>query len=221
MNTEPKQGVRVVRFEGVTLYNADCLDLLPIEADAVITDPPYGLGDRMQGGTWGAADKYANLREWDVTPSDKTLLMLAALSPICAMWGGNNFKLPPSRCWLVWEKQNAVPTMSDVELAWTNLDRPAKRKSLPVGVHKHGHPTEKPVVLMAWTLDVSRVPVGATVLDPFMGSGPTAIACIRTGRKFIGIEKDAKHFDTACERIRRELAQGQLFPANQPTQNHE
>ena len=188
-----------------TLYKADCLTLLPLACDAVITDPPYGLGDRMQGGTWGAADKYANLREWDVTPTDETLLMLVALSPICAMWGGNNFRLPPSRCWLVWDKQNAVPTMSDVELAWTNLDRPAKRKSLPVGVHKHGHPTEKPVVLMAWTLDVARVPVGATVLDPYMGSGTTGIACLRTGRNFIGIERDAAHYKTACDRIAHEL----------------
>ena len=162
----------------VTLYNADCLDMLPLACDAVITDPPYGLGDRMQGGTWGAANKYANLREWDVVPADETLAMLAALSPICVMWGGNNFRLPPSRCWLVWDKQNAVPTMSDVELAWTNLDRPAKRKSLPVGVHKHGHPTEKPVLLMAWSMEVARVPVGATVLDPYMGSGTDLAASV-------------------------------------------
>jgi site-specific DNA-methyltransferase (adenine-specific)/modification methylase len=175
----------------------------------------------MQGGTWGAADKYANLREWDVTPTDETLLMLVALSPICAMWGGNNFRLPSSRCWLVWDKQNAVPTMSDVELAWTNLDRPAKRKSLPVGVHKHGHPTEKPVVLMAWTLDVARVPVGATVIDPYMGSGTTGVACIRTGRRFIGVEISEAYCKIAVQRMERELSQPCLPPLEPTTATQE
>jgi site-specific DNA-methyltransferase (adenine-specific)/modification methylase len=137
--------------------------------------------------------------------------MLIALSPVCVMWGGNNFRLPPSRCWLVWDKQNAVPTMSDVELAWTNLDRPAKRKSLPVGVHKHGHPTEKPQALMTWSMEVARVPIGATVLDPYMGSGTTGIACLRTNRNFIGIEKDPEHFKTACARLERECNQGALL----------
>ena len=69
------------------------------------------------------------------------------------------------------------------------------------------HPTQKPVIVMAWTLEQLKVPIGATVLDPFMGSGTTAIACIRTGRKFIGIEIDQGYFKIACDRIRRELQQ--------------
>jgi DNA modification methylase len=191
------------------LYLGDCREIMPTLAgvDAVVTDPPYGIGERMKGGTWGAAEKYGDMRRWDESPSVGTLLTVAKLAPVCVMWGGNYFALPPSRGWLVWDKQNAVPTMSDVELAWTNLDMPAKRKSLPVGVHQHGHPTEKPVALMVWTLQVARVPFDATVLDPFMGSGTTAIACIRTGRRFIGIEIDAGYFKTACDRIQRELDQ--------------
>ena len=77
-------------------------------------------------------------------------------------------------------------------------------------IGEHHHPTQKPVALMAWCLDIAKVPEGATVLDPYMGSGTTGIACIRTGRKFIGIEKDPKHFQTAVERIDRELQQGRL-----------
>lgn len=198
--------------EGVDLYLGDCLDVLPTLSgvDAVVTDPPYGLGKRMQGGTWGSSPEYLAMEEWDVFPSNETLAAIAGLSPFCVMWGGNYFALPPSRCWLAWDKQNAMPTMSDIELAWTNLDRPAKRKSLPVGRHEHGHPTEKPLPLMLWTLEVSRIPEKATVLDPFMGSGTTGIACIRTGRRFIGIEKDPVHFETARSRIERELAQGRL-----------
>jgi hypothetical protein len=79
----------------VTLYNADCLDVLPLACDAVITDPPYGLGDRMQGGTWGAANKYANLREWDVVPADETLAMLAALYRLTKCNMNKEYNCPP------------------------------------------------------------------------------------------------------------------------------
>ncbi|MDQ5959379.1 MAG: hypothetical protein QG592_458, partial [Pseudomonadota bacterium] len=114
-----------------------------------------------------------------------------------------------SRCWLVWDKQNAVPTMADHELAWTNLDRPGKRKSLPVGSHANGHPTEKPVALMEWCLIF--VPDAQTILDPFMGSGTTGVACANLGRAFIGIERERKYFDIACERIAAAQAQQRLF----------
>jgi site-specific DNA-methyltransferase (adenine-specific)/modification methylase len=194
------------------LWLGDCRDVLPaVAADAVITDPPYGLGDRMKGGTWGAASKYANLREWDKAPTDETVNMLINLAKVCVIWGGNHFRLPESRCWLVWDKQNAVPTMSDVELAWTNIDKPAKRKSLPVGVHQYGHPTEKPLALMAWTLEQAGVTKGTTVLDPYMGTGTTGVAAIRRGCNFIGIERDPTHYKTAVERIRNELNQGVLL----------
>lgn len=195
-----------------TLYHGDCMQILPAlgRVDAVVTDPPYGIGKRMSGGTWGSCEKYKKFITWDVAPPDENISALLLAAPICAIWGGNYFSLPPSRSWLVWDKQNAVPTMSDVELAWTNTDRPAKRKSLPVGVHEHGHPTEKPIRLIVWTIEAIRVGEGATVLDPYMGSGTTAIACIRTGRKFVGIEIDEGYFKIACDRIRREYAQGRL-----------
>src|SRR5690242_7102098 len=125
--------------DGITLYHADCRDVLPtIEAgsvDLVLTDPPYGIGRRMHGGTWGAASKYADFRDWDVAPSDADFSEILDKSPAAIIWGGNYFDLPPSRCWLVWDKQNPVHTMADCELAWTNFDKPVKRISLPVGVH--------------------------------------------------------------------------------------
>ena len=81
------------------------------------------------------------------------------------------------------------------------------------GFERHGHATPKPLPMMGRCV-ISSCPPGGTVLDPFMGTAPTAIACVRTGRKFIGIEKDPKHFQTALERIKRELAQGDLFLDN-------
>jgi len=85
------------------------------------------------------------------------------------------------------------------------------------GAERHGHATPKPSAMMARCVK-SSCPPGGTVLDPFMGTAPTAIACIRTGRKFVGIEKDVKHFETACERVANELAQGVLLPPNGPDQ---
>lgn len=198
-----------VHIGDATLYLGDCRDIcrpLPTVA-ALVTDPPYGIGERMQGGTWGAASKYDDFRKWDVAPQSGWLESLA--SEIQAViWGGNYFSLPASRCWLAWDKQNAVPTMADVELAWTNLDRPAKRFSAPVGVHSFGHPTEKPLRLIEWCLSLLKP---GAVLDPYMGSGTTGVACANLGRKFIGVEIDPRYFDIACERIAAAYAQGRLF----------
>lgn len=198
--------------EGVTLYCADCRDILPTlgKVDAVVTDPPYGIGDKMQGGTWGAAEKYADFRRWDVAPSANNLALLRSLAPAVVLWGGNYFDAPAARCWLIWNKLNAVRTMADVEMAWTNLDRPAKRFNGAVGVHEHGHPTEKPLDLMLWC--IQQIPPPATlILDPFMGSGTTGVAAVKLGRKFIGIEIEPKYFDIACRRISEALKQPDMF----------
>jgi site-specific DNA-methyltransferase (adenine-specific)/modification methylase len=202
---------RVETIGDCTLYLGDCRDILPTlgTVGAVVTDPPYGLGDRMKGGTWGAAEKYATMRVWDeLAPADIVRELLALRLP-SIIWGGNYFPLPESRCWLAWDKINAVPTMADLELAWTSLDRPAKRLRLPVGVHEHGHPTEKPLALMAWCLGF--VPDAQTILDPFMGSGTTGVACVNLGRSFIGIEREPSYFDIACRRIEEAYRQPRLF----------
>ena len=192
-----------------TLYLGDCLSILPeLRADAVITDPPYGLGKKMQGGTWGTADKYAEMWLWDVAPTDEAIAAISAF-PVSVIWGGNYFRLPPSRCWLVWDKQNAVHTVADAELAWTNMDSPVKRFSGPVGVHDTGHPTQKPLALMRWC--VAQAGKGETILDPYMGSGTTGVACMNLGRKFIGIEINEPYFDIACERIENAQRQERLF----------
>ena len=194
-----------------TLYLGDCREILPTlpKVDAVVTDPPYGIGERMKGGTWGAVEKYADFRSWDIAPNAELLALVILKSGIAVIWGGNYFALPPSRCWLSWSKLNAVKTMADFELAWTNMDKPCKEFRHPVGSHDYGHPTEKPVRLMEWSID--RCGTIRSVLDPFMGSGTTGVACANLGRKFIGIEIEPKYFDIACERIRAAYAQLRLF----------
>jgi len=203
--------IEPVIIGNATLYLADCKQVLPTleKVDAVITDPPFGLGDKMQGGTWGAKVGFKEMLDWDVVPEVSDLLAIIAVGGCSVMWGGNYFGLPPSRCWLVWDKANAVPTMADVELAWTNLDKPAKRFNGLVGRVEFGHPTQKPLALMKWCIDQCGNP--QTILDPFMGSGTTGVAAVQMGRQFIGIEREEKYFQIACRRIEDAQRQQDCF----------
>ena len=202
----------IVTIGDATLYHGDCLEILPTldKVDAVVTDPPYGLGERWSGGTWGANPMYADAKQWDVAVSQQTINSLIDKAAASIIWGGNYYAMPPSRCWLSWRKSSQMETMADFELAWTSLDRPAKEileNRNPDG--KRDHPTQKPIRVMEWTLGF--VENAECILDPFMGSGTTGVACANLGRKFIGIEIERKYFDIACERIDAAYAQGRLF----------
>ena len=177
-----------------------------VMTDAILTDPPYGLGKRMQGGTWGAQDHNSGFLKWDLKAPD---WLVPLIDRPAIVWGGNYLPFAPARCWLIWNKVNAVPTMADFEQAWTNLDRPAKRMDLPVGRVEFGHPTQKPLALMEWCLGF--LPDAQTILDPFMGSGTTIVACQKLGRAGIGIEIDPDYFETACRRVEEAMRQPDLF----------
>lgn len=214
--------------EGVTLYHGDCLELLPIAADAVISDPPYGMNldtdnSRFSGGNTASIARRGNgIGTGEGKPilhDDEPFDPSPWLDyPAVVLFGSNHFaqRLPVGTT-LVWLKRHDAAFgsfLSDAELAWMKGGHGvyAKRDlSMNGEALARCHPCQKPAGLMTWVMERSKVPHGATVLDPYMGSGTTGIACIRTGRKFIGIEKDKRHFDTACERIQRELAQGLLF----------
>lgn len=192
---------------GITIYHGDCREILPTlpKVDLVLTDPPYGLGKRMQGGTWGAQDHNSGFLVWDLEAPDWFPPLIAGTDSI--IWGGNYLSLPPSRCWLIWNKINAVPTMADFEMAWTNLDRPSKRIDLPVGRVEYGHPTEKPLTLITWCLSQAPNTV-RTVLDPFMGSGTTLVACKQAGLICTGIEREEKYCEIAAKRLRQGVLWG-------------
>lgn len=218
--------MRKVEFENVTLWHADCLDVLPIQGDAVITDPPYGIGlaraihctKPSRPNTYLTGPKYAEETWDDERPTAETFATILGCAPIVVIWGGNYFAdiLPPSRGWLYWSKMFENTTnFSHGELAWTSTAIPLAEKRMSSKAETRGgkdriHPSQKPVSLMAWAMRQTKVPTDATVIDPFMGSGSVAIACIRTGRKFIGIEREQTHFDNTCKRIEQELSQGQL-----------
>ena len=189
--------------DAVTIYHGDCREIVPQlgRFDLLLTDPPYGLGDRMKGGTWGCSAKYDKMREWDTEAPDLGFLLALGLPSI--VWGGNYFSLPPSRCWLSWSKTNVVQTMASMELAWTNFDRPAKEYRGKVGTHDTGHPTQKPLALMIWCIGLAGDV--QTILDPFAGSGTTGRAAKDLGRKCTLIEREERYCEIAASRMAQEV----------------
>lgn len=203
-----------------TLYLGDCLEILPTlpKVDAVITDPPYGIAKAWKGGSrhgWGKAKDEAGLRnEWDSdVPSDDLMTMILAKGDEQIIWGGNYFNLPPSRCWLIWNKPERGFTLAEAELAWTNRDNVVRVFDCPRSEPGREHPTQKPAALMVWCVEKTKA---KTILDPFMGSGTTGVAAIQLGRQFIGIEREPKYFDIACRRIEEAQKQAALFPHEPP-----
>jgi len=197
-----------------TLYRGDCRDILPTlgKVDAVVTDPPYGIAHLWKGGFgkgWGKARSEAIIRnDWDDVAPDKNFFdALRKMSDHQIIWGGNYFNLPPSRCWLVWNKPERNFSLAEAELAWTNQDKVVRVIDCPRSEQGREHPTQKPVAVMAWS--VSKV--SGRVLDPFMGSGTTGVACVNLNRKFIGIELEQTYFDIACRRIEQAYKQPRLF----------
>jgi len=201
----------------VQLYRGDCLDILPHlgGVDAVVTDPPYGIGyggSQSVGGTPGR--KKAYWRTWktgwdEARASKEAIRLLEEVSTELIVWGGNYYAdmLAPSGGWLVWDKAQRGLTFGEGELAWTNAIKSLRIFSLNrcfVSIDGKEHPTQKPVALMEWCLTFIK---GETVLDPFMGSATTGVACVRTGRKFIGVEIDKGYFEIAKQRIKKAIAE--------------
>lgn len=221
----------VVRLsDDATIIRGDCLECLPIEADAVISDPPYGMNlntDNHQFSGGHVAKRGNGIGTGGgklILNDDKPFDPAPWLDfPAVVLWGVNHFAARiPVGTTLVWIKRldPAFGTfLSDAELAWAKGGCGVycrRDLSMMAETRNRKHPCQKPVGLMAWCMDKAKIPEGATVLDPYMGSGTTGVACHRTGRKFIGIEKDARYFEIARQRLENELRQGLLPLAHNP-----
>jgi DNA modification methylase len=218
--TEP----RIERIGDAILYLGDCYTILPeIKADAVVTDPPYGIDFGSMGGK-AATALHRNVKsswrqhetfQWDKDrPPREAFDLMRSISQDQIIWGGNYFTdhLPPTMRWLIWDKGQRNFSLADFEIAWTsqwNASRIFDYSRARAAAEAEYHPTQKPVALMEWCLDF--LPDAAVICDPFMGSGSTGVAAARHGRQFIGIERERKYFDIACERISAAYAQGRLF----------
>ena len=218
----------------------DILKDLPNKAvDLVLTDPPYGGGANCgkavkeavsvggltntisvarTGGTWatkyrkGGVFEEADIQHWDIAPDQSYFDEIFRVSKEQIIWGGNYFNLPPTRCFNVWRKLTISDkfTMAMAEYAWLSFNKNAKFWEFAPQDSKRFHPTQKPVKLIErQLLEYSKE--GDLILDPFSGSGTTAIACHRLKRRFICIEKDTEYWAKSCERLKREQAQLQLF----------
>jgi DNA modification methylase len=198
------------------LLLGDCRDILPTlgRVDAVVTDPPYGLGDWNNRGTNAARpfDSDAT-QEWDKPITAEHIDLMRAASKHQVFWGGNYYLdlLPRTKQMFVWNKGIRGMHFNDCEIAWCSQFREACRvfDFSPSRQEAKEHPTQKPIALMQWCL--GYLADAKTILDPFMGSGTTGVACVREGRKFIGIEIDEGYFDIACRRIADEASRPRMF----------
>jgi len=192
------------------LWYGDCREVLPMlpRFDMVLTDPPYGV---LMNGNPGRRAKITAEFAGDHEPPDVTWMS----NHRAIIWGGNNFVLPRSTGWLVWDKCHPEGSQhSQAELAWSNVVRTVRhyREAYHGFMRQRDgwfHPTQKPPGLMEWCLRLGRLP--AVTLDPYMGSGTTGIAAMNLGLRFIGVEIDRGYFDIACERIETAQRQGAML----------
>lgn len=210
------------------LILGDCREVLPSlsQAHVVITDPPYGVkmdkGFQGFGGFGGFGTPIARRQyddDWDADrPEPETFAAICGAADKVLIFGGNFFSdlLPRGGHWIFWDKLNTMPSFGDGELIWTNVDRKSVKKityefnGLLGKEGERWHPTQKPVALLAQLVETYSKPEH-TVMDPFMGSGTTGVACARLGRRFIGIEIEPRYFDIACRRISLAEKQPDLF----------
>jgi len=181
--------------------------------DLAIVDPPYGLNIAKEkpriSGRWNYIPK-----QWDSSvPDESYFTELVRVSKNQIIWGGNYFALPPSRCWVLWDKQQPVDNFADGEMAWTSFDAVLSifRFSFCLNRDKI-HPTPKPVALYKWLLTNYAKP-GDKILDTHVGSASSLIACHDMGFDAVGFELDPDYYKASKQRLEDFMAQPRLEEA--------
>lgn len=200
----------------IELHNVDCMEYLATLEDnafeLAIVDPPYGLGKRT---TDGGNKKNTQIKfmkdmrrtNWDdAVPTKEYFEELKRVSENQIIWGGNYFKLHSYRTFITWDKMTYVPTMSQVELAYTSFDSPARLIKINSNQLDRKHPTQKPVKLYEWLL-MNYAKEGDRILDTHLGSGSIAIACHNLGFDLVGCELDTDYFNAATKRLQQHQSQ--------------
>lgn len=220
------RGLINMNLELNKIYNMDCLEGMKLiddnSIDCVITDPPYGINADKNVGFDGCAKSRVYKDNWDFeTPSKEVFVEILRVSKKVIIFGGNYFtdKLPQNNHWIVWDKQkeNVNKNFSDCELIYTNIDKNIVTKYV---CRQHGfindskeervHPTQKPLLLIKEIIK-NYTNKGDIILDPFMGSGTTAVACKELQRNFIGFEISKEYCDIANQRLEKWKGQERLF----------
>ena len=181
--------------------------------DLAIVDPPYGLerlkkGSLRLGGTKG---NYKDSLKWDNKPLQDYWNELFRVSKNQIIWGANNFVLPPTEYFCIWNKKQTVDNFATAEYAWVSMGLKKPAKMFDYSIHKHNHtdkihPTEKPVKLYEWLL-INYAKEGDKILDTHLGSGSIAIACHNLGFDLTACELDTEYFKAATKRLKQHTQQ--------------
>ena len=212
-----------VSKDGISLIHGDSLQALKSYGDnyfdVAIVDPPYGIGDTFIGFSSGAKkgklERVHKEMKWDDNiPSEEYFAELKRVSKNQIIWGANNFELPTSEYFIIWQKSNAEDfSFAMCEMAWTNCKVPAKVfKKLHISVDDKNkiHPTQKPIELYAWLLDRYAKP-NDLILDTHLGSGSSRIAAYKGGFNFVGFEIDSEYYQKQEKRFNEFKSQLRLF----------
>ena len=201
----------------IELHNVDCLPFMKQcednQFDLAIVDPPYGIGDKLKSGE-GRNSKFKKDTNvsWDVAPTDEYFKELFRVSKSQIIWGSNYFKMPPTRCNVIWDKIQEF-SGSDFELAWTSFNGPSKAFRMSrVEAYSSGkiHVCQKPVALYKWLLQ-NYAKEGDKIFDSHLGSGSIACACHDMHFDLVGCELDKEYFEKASERLKIHRQQLSLF----------
>ena len=184
--------------------------------DLAIVDPPYGL-KRFKNGI-GKSDRHkikASSIFNNGVPTAEYWAELFRVSKNQIVWGANNFEMPPSEYFCVWNKKQTVDNFASAEYAWVSMGLKKPAKIFDYGIHKHNHtnkihPTQKPVKLYEWLL-MNYAKEGNKILDTHLGSGSIAIACHNLGFDLTACELDPEYYEAAMKRIEQHKAQQRLF----------
>ena len=212
-----------MKYKLNNFYNEDCLEAMKEIPDKffdlAIVDPPYGLERHKRGSLRIDKSKEAESGlAWDEKPPKEYFIELFRVSHNQIIWGANNFELPPTEYFCIWDKQQTVDNFASAEYAWTSCKMPAKvfRYSIHktmVGRKKEGgkiHPTQKPIALYEWLLN-NYAKQGDKILDTHVGSASSLIACHNLGFDYVGFELDTDYYNQATKRLERHKSQLNLF----------
>ena len=187
--------------------------------DLAIVDPPYGI-ERFKKSSGKTRFKSSKLMQdegltWDKKPSNKYFKELFRVSKNQIIWGANNFVLPPTEYFCIWNKKQSVDNFATAEFAWVSMGLKKPAKMFDYGIHKHNHtnkihPTQKPVKLYQWLLQ-NYAKEGEKILDTHLGSGSIAIACHNLNFDLTACELDTEYYKAAINRIKQHKKQLKLF----------
>lgn len=205
----------------LTITNEDCMELMARypdkHFDLAIVDPPYNIASQQKRGVGSRIDKTGKMNTWNNKVPDEVYFNdLFRVSKNQIIWGANNYILPPTEYFCIWNKRQTVDNFASAEYAWVSPGLKMPAKVFDLSIHQHNsqidriHPTQKPVALYKWLLD-KYAKEGHKILDTHLGSGSIAIACHDYGFDLTAAELDRDYYNAAMKRINQHISQISLF----------